>query len=76
MRACVHMYMCVHKPGAQGRGRGKEREKILSRIHAQQRALGGTWSQDPEMTTWMLKWLSHLGTPPMLNLHRKTKIQE
>jgi len=52
-----------------GRGRGRRRERILSRLHVQHRAWRGARSHDPEIMTWakiksqMLNRLSHPGTP-------------
>ena len=41
-------------------GRGRGRERILSRVHAQHRAQRGAWSHNPEIMTWSNSWVRRL----------------
>ena len=56
-----------------GRGRGRRREGILSRLPTEQGALCGAWSHGPDIMTWteieslMHTWLSHIGSLLVLN---------
>ena len=50
-------------------GEGRERQRILSRLHTRRRAWRGAWLHDPGTMSWakfksqMPNWLSHPGAP-------------
>ena len=64
----VLFYFVSYLRERQKEGEG-ERERILSRLHAQGRVQCGAWSHNPGIMTWAeiksrtLSWLSHSGAP-------------
>ena len=67
------MYLFIYETESKQtgeRGRGKGRERILSRLYAQPGAQHWAGSHAPGIMTWaeiksqMLNWLSHQGAPP------------
>ena len=68
-RKFLKMFIYFETESMQKWERGKERERIPSRLHTQHRVQRGAWPHDLRITTWAeiksqtLNWLSHPGAP-------------